>query len=140
VCIFQIMFFFWIFSAKICILTSSMRVRCFVTTQNFLFHNPNVICWLIKQETTYYTLPPALFIVPPVPCNAPFSPVHSVTLCPSMWGKQLNSYKSRYVLLLNTYFSFTVSLGKEWMLISLDEVLFGWEVHVARVLSSTDMR
>jgi len=57
-----------------------------------------------------------------------------------MWGKQLNSYKSRYVLLLNTYFSFTVSLGKEWMLISLDEVLFGWEVHVARVLSSTDMR
>jgi hypothetical protein len=48
--------------------------------------------------------------------------------------------KSRYVLLLNTYFSCTVSLVKEWMLVSLDKVLFGWEVHVAGVRSSTYLR
>ena len=48
--------------------------------------------------------------------------------------------KSRYLLLLYNYFSCTLSLGKEWILISLDKVLFGWEVHVAGVLSSTDFR
>ena len=157
--IFQMMFLFWIFSARICILPSSMRVRYFFTNQNIysiiltllvdliskklldfklspcykccmlssgLFPGLWILCtdvsehsvcsifigrWLceepqphriqtpgnnpeeIIQEATYYTPPPVLFILPPALSNIPFSQVHSVTLGPSMWGKELNSHK-----------------------------------------------
>jgi hypothetical protein len=89
--IFQMMFFL-IISAKFLPL-SSMRVRCFITTQNFLFHNPNVICWFIKQEATYYTLPHNPICTTSSVCNAPFSQVPSVTLGLSVWRKQLNSHE-----------------------------------------------
>jgi hypothetical protein len=34
---------------------------------------------------------------------------------------------------LNTYYSCTVGLGKEWIFISHDKVVFGWAVRVAVV-------
>jgi hypothetical protein len=79
------------------------------------------------------------FMLPPAPCDISFSQIHSVTLGPQCEVNNSTHAKSRYVLLLSTYFSCTVSLSKGWMLISLDNFLFGWEVHVAGVLSSTDL-
>jgi len=40
--------------------------------------------------------------------------------------------KSCYIL-LNTHYRHTLGLGKEWILISLDKVVFGWAVRVAVV-------
>ena len=34
---------------------------------------------------------------------------------------------------LNTYYRCTVGLNKEWILISLDKVVFGWAVRVVVV-------
>ena len=137
--IFRVKFFSLKSSVKI---SSSMHVRCIVKSHNFpliltLFFDLLIkILPIILFNPFLLALPLCTSVYPS--CNM-FLPKHSVSLGPSIWGKNLTltlmQKPVRYHL--NNYCRFTVDLGMERILISLDKVVFEWAVHVAVVQLSS---
>jgi hypothetical protein len=114
-------FFFWIFSPRISIPSSSVHVRCIVTFYNFysfilrLLGDSLIIKLLIILfQSVLLALP--LFTSKYQSCNIFFYQRHSASLGPSLSGIKL-------------------TLIQKWILTRLVTVVFGWEVGVAGVLS-----
>ena len=128
---------FRIFSAKISIPSSSMPVSCIVTSHNF---SPlSLICLsTYKSQSSliycsFHSCLNFLYLPPDTRTVTYFYKRHSVSFILSISGTNLTLIQETVTYCLNTHCRFTVGLGKEWILIMFDKVVFGWAVRVAVV-------
>ena len=114
-----------------------MHVSCIVTSHNF-FYYPYALRWPISHKVPYCTVPTSpvatssIYIqIPPTPPKH-ISQKDTESPLVRQYEVQISySHKKTARYYLNTYYSCTVGLDKEWILISLDKVVFGWAVCVA---------
>jgi len=122
--IFGMRLFFWIFSGKISIHSSSMHVSCFVTLRNFfplslrcllIYYSQSFLLYCSVQFFWHFFF----YISPDTRLVIHFSKRHTVSLVLSISGTNLILTHTKTVTYcLNTYYRCTVGLGMEWILMS----------------------
>jgi hypothetical protein len=114
-----------------------MNITCIAKSHNFspIILTLSVHLLITKLPIILFhpvLLPLPLFTSIYPPCNIFLSNTLSLTWSLNMRYKS-HPHTKMVTFFLNSYCRCTVSLGKEWILISLDKYVIGWAVRVAAV-------